>query len=255
MRILTADSAAQFDCLAAELVQSQLSAAPGAVLALPTGSTPLGLYALLRQHAAPLLRTGRYLNLDEYLGWSPAHPLSYARFLMTHLLTPAGVPCGQIELLLGDAPDPQQECVRYDALLRAWGGIDLAILGLGANGHIAFNEPGTAWDTRTHVAPLAPDTREANARLMPDTPVPRFGLTMGIATLREARTVLLLVSGSAKAQALARLLAATPDPQWPATSLHDHRRLTVLCAPELAPVVTARASRNSYSACAPQVSS
>lgn len=241
MRLVVASSAEEFGVLAADIVQAQLEARPDSVLALPTGSTPLGLYAQLRARSAAgacHLDKVRCFNLDEYVGLASADPSSYGYFLDTQLFQPARVPRANIRLLRGDAGDLNRECLRYDAALEAAGGIDLAILGLGANGHIAFNEPGTPWNSGTHVVRLASGTRAANARMLPPgQSVPRLGITMGIGTLLKARSLLLLVSDKSKRAALAALLGGTPDLAWPATSLYAHPALVVICAPRLDPPV------------------
>jgi glucosamine-6-phosphate deaminase len=236
MRLIRAASAAAFDQCAADFVCAQVLARPGMRLALPTGRTPLGLYQNLKGRTADELaglRGAHYVNLDEYLGLGPTDPRSYAHFLYRHVFDPLGIGATQLQLLRGDAPDADAECARFESALAERGGIGLAILGLGANGHIAFNEPGTAWTTRTHVATLSAETLAVNARLSAGLPLPARGLTLGIATLRAARALLLLAAGESKAPALERLLHGPADPQWPATSLIGHPDLTVICAPEL----------------------
>lgn len=236
MRLIRTDSVAEFDRCAADVVCAQVLARPGTRLALPTGRTPLGLYLNLQQRTATelaALRGAHYVNLDEYLGVAPTDPRSYIRFLHQHVFDPLGIAPSQLRLLRGDAPDAQAECVQLESALQGSGGIGLALLGLGANGHIAFNEPGTAWNTRTHVATLSAETLAVNARLSGGLPLPPRGLTLGIATLRAARRVVLLAAGKSKAEALERLLQGPADPQWPATSLIGHADLTVICTPEL----------------------
>ncbi len=140
-------------------------------------------------------------------------------------------------MLRGDAVDPAAECRDYDAALRAADGIDLCILGLGGNGHIAFNEPGAAWDTHTHVVELSAATR---ARHAAETGggwrVPTHGITLGIASILAARRCLLLIAGAHKAAARASLFGGREDPQWPVTSLLRARDLTVIELCEPAPV-------------------
>ncbi len=133
----------------------------------------------------------------------------------------------------GDASDLAAECRDYDDAIARAGGIDLAILGLGANGHIAFNEPGSAWDATTHVVELSVETRAANSLFAGESAVPRYGVTMGIATLRQARAVLLLVAGASKRHALEALRRGDPDRSWPVTSLLEHPNLTVLAEARL----------------------
>jgi glucosamine-6-phosphate deaminase len=132
-------------------------------------------------------------------------------------------------LLRGDATDLHEECQRYDAALAACGGIDLCVLGLGVNGHIAFNEPGSAWDLRTHVVRLSPTTRATHeSQATGQWVVPEFGLTMGIRSLLEARHVLLLIAGANKAAARNAFHRRIEDVEWPVTSLLTHPRVTTI---------------------------
>jgi len=232
MQLEWTDSAEAFADRAASHVASLLAEVPAAAIALPTGSTPIGLYARLRAMEAAgevTLSAGHFFNLDEYVGVGPADPHSFAAFLRRHFLDASGIPAAHIRLLRGDAPDIASEAAAHDAAVAALGGLDLAILGLGGNGHIAFNEPGAPWDAGTHVVPLTEATRIANAAYFADGfQVPSHGLTMGIGMIRAARRVLLLVSGRAKAAALGALLAGQPDPAWPVTALCGHPGLTVV---------------------------
>ncbi len=223
---------------AADRVAALLAGKPEAVIALPTGQTPLGLYAeLAARVAAKRLSAAqaRFFDLDDYLGVSVNHPLSYARFLREHFLMPAGVPEQHIRLLRGDA-GIEAECLDYEAAIAAAGGLDLVILGLGTNGHIGFNEPGSDWSAQTHVVSLSPETRATHvAQTQGKFAIPEYGITVGIATIVAAREILLLVAGSAKARALAAFRRGIPDPQWPVTALLAHRNLTVLADAELQP--------------------
>ena len=216
--------------LAADQVTRLVTMKPDATFALPTGRTPGGLYAeLVRRQSAGRLSLGRarFFNLDEYVGLAASDPLSFAWYLRQQLLDPAGIPASRTRLLRGDAAALDLECRSFDAAIAAAGGLDLAILGLGANGHIAFNEPGVAWDLATHVARLTPETRAAGGTNGAST-VPDRGITMGIATLREARAVLLLVAGHTKRAALAALQAGRATRDWPVTSLLDHPQVVVI---------------------------
>jgi glucosamine-6-phosphate deaminase len=172
---------------------------------------------------------GYYFNLDEYVGVAPQDSHSFAAFLGRHFLTEAQIPPGHIRLLRGDAADIAAEARAHDEAVAARGGLDLAILGLGGNGHIAFNEPGADWNAGTHVVPLTEETRAANAAYFDDGfAVPGQGVTMGIGMLRAARRILLMVSGTAKAEALTMLLAGKADPAWPVTALCGHPDLVVV---------------------------
>jgi glucosamine-6-phosphate deaminase len=227
----------EFARAAADHVAALLARRPDAAIALPTGHTPLGLYAeLVARAAAGRLspERGRFFNLDDYIGVAADHPLSYARFLREHFLTPAGVPEARVRLLRGDAADLQAECRAFEAAIAAAGGLDLAILGLGTNGHIGFNEPGSDWSTPTHVVALSQETRATHAaQTQGKFVIPEYGITVGIATIVAAREILLLVSGGAKARALAAFRRGIPDSRWPVTALLTHPHLTVLCETEL----------------------
>lgn len=235
--ILWCRGGSEFSCAAADHVAALLARKPEAVIALPTGQTPLGLYQeLVARAAAKELSAARarFFNLDDYLGLSAAHPLSYARFLREHFLMPAGVPEEHIRLLRGEAVGIEAECRDYEAAIAAAGGLDLAILGLGTNGHIGFNEPGSDWAAQTHVVSLSPETRATHAaQTQGRFAIPEYGITVGISTIVAAREILLLVAGGAKACALAALRRAIPDPKWPVTALLTHRHLTVLAEAEL----------------------
>jgi glucosamine-6-phosphate deaminase len=227
----------EFARAAADCVAALLARKPEGVIALPTGQTPLGLYAeLVARAAAKQLSAARarFFNLDDYLGLGASHPLSYARFLREHFLKPAGVPEEHIRLLQGDAVGIEAECRDYEAAIAADGGLDLAILGLGTNGHIGFNEPGSDWSAQTHVVSLSAETRVAHvAQTHGKFAIPEYGITVGIATIVAAREILLLVAGGAKARALAAWRRGIPDPQWPVTALLTHPHLTVLAEADL----------------------
>lgn len=236
-------SGGEFSRVAADHVAALLARGPKAVIALPTGQTPLGLYAELVARAAAKrlsVAQARFFNLDDYLGLGEDHPLSYARFLREHFLAPAGVPEEHIRLLRGDAADIEAECGDYEAAIAAGGGLDLAILGLGTNGHIGFNEPGSDWSAQTHVVSLSRETRATHvAQTAGKFVIPEYGVTVGIATIVAAREILLLVAGGAKARALGAFRAGIPDPTWPVTALLTHRNLTVLADAELQPAAVA----------------
>lgn len=216
---------------AANEIAGTLKTNPAAALLLPTGHTPLGMYReiVARVRAGTMdLKAARFFNLDEYVGLPPTHPLSYARFLQEHLFDPAGVDARQVRLLKGDAADLWAESAAYESAIGEAGGAELAVLGLGVNGHVAFNEPGARWDTDTGVVELSPKTREVH-RLQTGGAyaIPVYGLSVGIATIRRARRVLLLVAGD-KHEALGAWLRGVEDPAWPVTSLLNHPGLKVL---------------------------
>jgi len=241
MRVIREQAAAGFARAAADWIAAQLRNKPAATLALPTGNTPLGLYAeLVRRSEAGAVdfSATSLFNLDEYCGLSAADPHSYASFLLRHLVVPLRLAMDNVRLLRGDAPDAAAECRAYDTAIARRGGIDLCILGLGTNGHIAFNEPGAACDQRTHRVELSAATRATHA-LQAAAPwdIPAFGLTMGIKTILEARHILLLIAGSNKQEARHALHRGALDINWPVTNLLSHPNVTAieLCEPAACP--------------------
>ena len=222
---------------AAALYETLLSRKPDAVLGLATGSTPLGLYAQL----AALHRAGRLsfaratsFNLDEYVGLPPTHDQSYRYFMEQNLFSKVDLPAARIHVPSGlDVSDAA--LAGYDAAIEAAGGIDLQLLGLGGNGHIGFNEPGTPFELGTHVVTLTERTRRDNARFFSSLDeVPTHAATMGVKTVMHARAILLLAFGRAKAEALAAALNGPVTPEVPASVLQLHPDVTVLCDEEAA---------------------
>ena len=241
MQLIRTDTTSGFACAAADIFAGQLHQKPHSVLALPTGRTPLGLYAELvkRSRAGGLsLAAARIFNLDEFCGLPHTDPHSYSAFLHQHLITPLELAAGQVRLLRGDAADLLAECRNYDAALDACGGIDLCVLGLGENGHIALNEPGSSWDQRTHIVQLSQSTLAAEHRQATSAwQIPNRGVTLGIRTLLEARHILLLIAGAHKQAARDALYRGVEDLDWPVTSLLRHPRVTMieLCASASSP--------------------
>jgi glucosamine-6-phosphate deaminase len=213
---------------AAAIVADLVSRKPDAVLALPTGSTPEGCYrALIRKDVA--LERVRTFNLDEYRGLGREHPQSYYQYMRRNLFNHVAIPEASIHIPDGMAPDPEVECRRYEEAIRAVGGLDLVLMGLGHNGHIGFNEPGTPWDARTRRVMLTDATRTANARFFGSKDlVPTEAITMGIGTMLEARQIVLLASGSDKAEIVRRTLEGAPGIDVPGTALQSHSNVTVL---------------------------
>jgi glucosamine-6-phosphate deaminase len=232
MKFVWCETAREFDSVAADEVVDVIRRVPEAALALPTGHTPLGMYATLcaRFACAKVSFAGtRLFNLDEYVGLAAAHPLSYQHFLRAHLIGQVDVRSENVRLLRGDAPSLAEECRSYDAAIRQAGGLELAILGLGTNGHIAFNEPGADWHSGTHPVALSSETRAVHSNQQGGRQaIPSHGLTMGVATIRAARKILLLVAGEGKRSALEALRRGVPDPSWPVTSLLDHPAFVVV---------------------------
>lgn len=223
------DDPARVALLGAELVANRLRARPGMRIALPTGHTPIGMYAALRAHAAAgSLQASRAVafQLDEYAGLGPDDPRSFAATLRRDA-GPVGF--GTLHELDGAAPDLAAECERHQRLLDE-APLDLAVLGLGRDGHVAFDEPGTPADARMRRVRLTEQTRhDAADAFGGDGSVPREAITTGLQTLRQARALVLLVTGKAKAAALRAILEGPVTPAVPASLLRDHPRLTVVC--------------------------
>lgn len=218
---------------AAELMLHAIRDNPRIVLGLPTGRTPIGMYERLVRECAReyhCFSNVTTFNLDEYAGVPPEHPGSYATYMAQHLFSHVDIDPSRTHLPNGMAPDLDAECARYEAEIRDAGGLALTFLGLGRNGHIGFNEPGTPFDARTRVVQLTESTRKANAEFFHEGNVPTHALTMGIATILESRKIVLLVAGSGKEGALERLHSGEVTPDFPASALWKHSNVTVLAA-------------------------
>lgn len=208
---------------------------PRSVLGLPTGRTPIGMYDRVVQDCDRDFRCFREVttfNLDEYVGIDRNHPGSYFAFMRQHLFDHVQIDPVRANLPNGMAVDLNAECARYEDAIRAVGGLDLTFLGLGRNGHIGFNEPGTPFDSRTRVVELHESTRSANASLFEGGHVPTHAITMGIGTILESRQIVMLVSGSGKEEAIERLRSRMIDVSFPASALWNHHDVTVLLTPQ-----------------------
>ena len=204
---------------------------PRIVLGLPTGRTPLGMYARVVQTCERTYHCFRDVvtfNLDEYAGIPDSHPGSYCAFMKENLFDRVDIDPKNAHIPNGMAPDLDAECERYERAIADAGGLHLTFLGLGRNGHIGFNEPGTPFDIRTHVIALTESTRAANAGLFPDGNVPTRAITMGIGTILESRAIVLLASGTSKREAVSRLRSRQISVAFPASALWAHGNVTVL---------------------------
>jgi len=203
---------------AARIVADRLETKPNLVLGLATGSSPLGLYAeLIRMHREEGLDFSRVttFNLDEYVGLSPEHDQSYHYFMRENLFRHINIDPRHVHIPLGSVNDVHAFCDWYERQIAEVGGIDLQVLGIGANGHIAFNEPGSSLGSRTRIKTLTGTTRIDNARFFAKADdVPKYAITMGVGTIMESREILLLASGAAKADAIK---AAVEGPMWRTT--------------------------------------
>ena len=219
--------------ICAELIQRK----PDARLGLATGSTPQALYAeLIRRNRLGHLSFSRIetFNLDEYLGLGPQHPKSFHQAMRESLFAHVDIDPGNTHLPAGDCADPAAEAGAYEALIQARGGIDLQILGIGRNGHIGFNEPGSSLGSRTRVKTLSRATVRDNRLGRPDFEPPIMAITMGIATILDARALLVLATGEAKAAAVAAALEGPLAASCPASAIQLHPDATVVLDPPAA---------------------
>lgn len=229
-RIQISEDSSGVASAAADIVEELVRLRPNAVLALPTGRTPIELYEeLVRRSKLGRIDWSavRAFNLDEWVGVRPDSEASYARFMAERLYAHVNIPRSQCFIPNGTATDLNRECRKYEDAIDTAGGIDLAILGIGRNGHIGFNEPGTPFDSRTHVATVSEDTRRANAYAFRSDDPPRQAITVGIATILQSRRIILLVTGSEKAEILYQALHGPIDIAVPASVLQRHPKVTV----------------------------
>lgn len=216
----------------ADALLAEIRRRPSLVMALPTGATPLPMYAALRRAAAldpDVLAQVRTFNLDEFVGLAAEDPASYRAYMVRELFQPVRLPVAQIGFLNGCVLDLEGECARYEEHIAAVGGLDVAVLGLGGNGHIGFNEPSTVLHARTHVTALEESTRLANARWFGGRleRVPRQALSMGVGTILGARRIMLIATGAAKAAAVDGLRSGVVTTQLPASLLQCHPDVTL----------------------------
>ena len=211
----------------ASRIADAVAATPRLVLGLPTGRTPVALYQeLAALHAAGRLDFSQVttFNLDEFVGLPPSHPGSYRSFMERKLFSRVNMDPSRVNFLRGDASDLEQECARYERAIAAAGGIDLQVLGIGTNGHIGFNEPAHELHARTHRVRLKPETRRSNAALFDGIveAVPLEALSMGMATILQARAIVLLAIGRSKATCVERLIKGPLTTGLPASFLQLH---------------------------------
>ncbi len=232
MEIIIADTYKGMSELAADMIERQLLRKPSSVLGLATGSTPVGLYQeLVRRHREEGLDFSKVItfNLDEYLDLSPSHSQSYRYFMDENLFSHINVDPKNIHVPYGHAEEVVEFCEWYEEEIKRAGGIDIQVLGIGADGHIAFNEPGSSLGSRTRLKTLTKQTIDDNARFFdkPDE-VPRFAITMGVGTILEAKEIILLANGGKKADIVAQALEGPITAQVSASALQMHRHVTVI---------------------------
>jgi len=204
------------------------------VLGLPTGSSPIGCYKeLVRMHKAGELSFANVItfNMDEYVNLPRDHPESYHSFMWNHLFKHIDIKPENAHILDGNAPDLELECKRYEEAIAAVGGIELFLGGIGTDGHMAFNEPGSSLSSKTRVKTLAYETVLANARFFGGDveKVPKMALTVGVGTILDAREVVIMVSGQHKAHALAKCLEEGVNHMYTLSALQMHPRACIVC--------------------------
>ena len=222
------------DYVVAKINAAQPSAAKPFVLGLPTGSSPLGMYrALVAAHQAGRVSFQHVVtfNMDEYVGIPENHPQSYHTFMWDNFFRHIDIKKENVHILNGNASDLEAECAAYEAAIRAAGGIDLFLGGLGPDGHIAFNEPGSSLSSRTRMKTLTTDTIIANSRFFEGdvNKVPKTALTVGVGTVMSAREVLILVNGHGKARALQQAVEGSVNQMWTITALQLHPKGIIVC--------------------------
>ncbi len=223
----------EMSCMAAEVFADHIKNNPHGVLGLATGSSPEGLYdCLVRKYENGELDFSGIIsyNLDEYYPIEPDNKQSYRYFMNSHLFDRVNINKDRTFVPDGTTSDPETFCRDYDARIKAAGGIDLQLLGVGQNGHIGFNEPADELVGRTHLTKLTESTIKANSRFFASMDdVPRYAITMGIDNIMNAGKVVLLASGKNKHDALMALLNAPEDPHIPVTLLRRHKDLMIFC--------------------------
>ena len=207
------------------------------VLGLPTGSSPLGVYReFIKMHKEKKLSFAnvRTFNMDEYAGLPADHPQSYHSFMMENLFNHVDIDPKHIHILNGMTIDVEKECRLYEEAIAAEGGIELFLGGMGSDGHIAFNEPGSSLSSRTRVKTLNRETRAANARFFDGdlSKVPLTALTVGVGTVMNAREVVIIVNGRNKARALKAVVEEGVNHMWTLSCLQMHQRAIIVCDEE-----------------------
>lgn len=237
MKIIKVNDYNELSKRAASIFVNRINRLNKPVIGLATGSTPEKMYEIL----VGKYRSGEIsfseiitFNLDEYVGLSKNDPTSYQYFMNDHLFNHVDIKVQNIHLPNGLAHDLEKECEEYEELIKSAGSIDLQILGLGLNGHIGFNEPGTSFTSRTHVVELEQSTIEANARFFSSIEeVPKKALTMGIDTIMDAKEIVFLVQGEKKAEILKKVVYGEVTEEVPASILQRHPNVTLITDIEL----------------------
>lgn len=232
MKIYKTDNYYGMSCKAANIIVSQIILKPDSVLGLATGSTPAGIYQqLISKYIKGELDFSKIntVNLDEYIGLDKDNSQSYSYYMEKKFFNHINIPVDNYHLPDGMAKDSEKECKRYDQLIKDLGGIDLQLLGLGVNGHIAFNEPYEYFSKGTQLVALTQSTIDVNSRFFENpNDVPRYSYTMGIKSIMQAKKIILVVNGIEKAEILKQTIYGSITPKVPASILQLHNDVTVV---------------------------
>ncbi len=232
MKWIEVNSYDEMSKVAANIFTKQLQEKPTSILGLATGGSPVGMYEELvkRQQAGQVsFKDVITFNLDEYVGLDRKSPASYWTFMHEQLFNHVDIKEENIHLPNGKAEDLAEECVAYDARIKEAGGIDLQLLGIGVNGHIGFNEPGTPFESLTNIVELTESTRTENAIYFDDPKdVPTHAITMGIQSIMNAKEIVLIAFGEKKLEAIERLKSGIINEDFPASQLLNHQNVTVI---------------------------
>lgn len=237
MNVQILENAQEIGTAAGNLFVEQVQKKPESVLGLATGSSPIPTYQYMaKEYAAGNVsfRSVTTFNLDEYCDLPQDDQNSYYSFMFENLFRHTDIDPARVNFLNGNAADDKAECAQYEARIQAAGGIDLQLLGIGNNGHIGFNEPAEHFTHNTYKVALTESTLEANKRFFPDSDMPRYALTMGIDSIMQAKRIVLIATGAAKAQAVCDMVKGALSPQCPASVLQKHADVQVFLDREAA---------------------
>lgn len=239
MRLIIQPDYSNISQWAANYVVSKINAAQPTtekpfVLGLPTGSSPLGMYkALIEAYKKGLVSFKNVVtfNMDEYVGLPQDHAQSYYTFMWTNFFSHVDIKAENVNILNGNASDLTAECEAYEDKMKSLGGVDLFLGGIGADGHIAFNEPGSSLASRTRIKTLTQDTIIANSRFFDNdvNKVPKTSVTVGVGTILDAKEVLIMVNGHSKARALQQVVEGAINQMWTITALQLHPKGIIVC--------------------------
>lgn len=238
MKVIVVKDYNEMSIKAARIMASQIILKPNSVLGLATGSSPIGMYrelVNLYNKKEIDFKNIKSFNLDEYYGLDETNEQSYHYFMMENLFKHINMSMENINIPNGNAKNMEEECLNYERKIQQEGGIDIQVLGIGPNGHIGFNEPNINFETKTHLVELANKTIKANARFFEDEDkVPKKAVSMGIKTIMNSKKIILLASGSSKADAIYKAVKGKVTPEVPASILQIHKDVTFVIDKEAA---------------------